>query len=115
MHSLHLKVNNVNCTNNQQAINRSFTLVEELGLHVRNSVYHEFYPHGLTFTVILSESHMTISTWPEDRMVQIDLFLCNSDSTNIFKKAIDQAVSIFSATEFDYMILDRNMMCVMPL
>ena len=37
---------------------------------------HEFSPRGVTGVVLLSESHMSIHTWPEYRFAAVDIFSC---------------------------------------
>ena len=41
---------------------------------------HKFEPQGITGYALLSESHMSIHTWPEDDIARCDLFSCNSDT-----------------------------------
>ncbi len=36
-----------------------------------------FVPHGVTAVLILAESHMLLSTWPEHGLALIDILLCN--------------------------------------
>lgn len=37
---------------------------------------HAFVPHGLTVALILKESHLVLSTWPERRYAVMSLQLC---------------------------------------
>ena len=52
------------------------------GLQVVNEVFHSF-PHsahgpgGVTATLLLAESHLCIHTWPEQRAVTLDVYVCN--------------------------------------
>ena len=40
---------------------------------------HAVFPNGaLTLVLILAESHLSIHTWPEERMIAIDLFSCGA-------------------------------------
>jgi len=39
-------------------------------------VIHKFSPQGITGVVLLAESHIFISTWPEINYVAIDIFSC---------------------------------------
>jgi S-adenosylmethionine decarboxylase len=39
-----------------------------------------FQPHGATCTLVLAESHLTVSTWPEHSLAYIDLFTCRADT-----------------------------------
>lgn len=36
-----------------------------------------YVPHGVTAVVILAESHIILSTWPEHRLALVDVLLCN--------------------------------------
>lgn len=40
--------------------------------------HHQFQPCGYTAAALLTESHITLHTWPEHRSVQIDIFTCGS-------------------------------------
>ncbi|MBC7765895.1 MAG: S-adenosylmethionine decarboxylase proenzyme [Hyphomonadaceae bacterium] len=40
------------------------------------SVFHHFDPWGVSGAVIISESHLTIHTWPEYGYAAVDLFTC---------------------------------------
>ena len=37
---------------------------------------HKFEPHGVTCLVLLSESHLSIHTWPEKGSAAVDIFTC---------------------------------------
>ncbi|HBI26269.1 MAG TPA: adenosylmethionine decarboxylase, partial [Peptococcaceae bacterium] len=43
---------------------------------VRESVFHKFSPQGVSGVVIISESHLTIHTWPELGYAAVDVFTC---------------------------------------
>ena len=45
-------------------------------LTVLSTGLHSFEPHGLTAFSILSESHISIHTWPERGYAAIDVFTC---------------------------------------
>ena len=36
-----------------------------------------FVPHGVTAVLVLAESHILVSTWPEHRLALVDILLCN--------------------------------------
>lgn len=58
-----------------QALRR---LCRRAPLHPVKSVRHEFSPHGLTAFMILKESHLALSTWPEHRYAALNLLLCGA-------------------------------------
>jgi S-adenosylmethionine decarboxylase proenzyme len=47
-----------------------------IGATVVGEVFHRFSPHGVSGTVVIEESHLSIHTWPEHRYVAVDLFTC---------------------------------------
>jgi S-adenosylmethionine decarboxylase len=46
------------------------------GLHVLETRFHKFAPQGVTGYVMLSESHISIHTWPESGTAALDVFTC---------------------------------------
>ena len=53
---------------------------DQLGCTTRAQVIEPFQPHGATCVLILAESHITVSTWPEHQLVHIDVFTCRADT-----------------------------------
>jgi S-adenosylmethionine decarboxylase len=56
--------------------------VARAGLQAVNQLFHTFPPTthgpgGITATVLLAESHLCIHTWPEQRAVTLDVYVCN--------------------------------------
>ena len=56
--------------------------VQAVGLQVVNQLFHTFPatdkgPGGVTATVLLAESHVCLHTWPEQRAVTMDVYVCN--------------------------------------
>ena len=54
-------------------------LCDLYGMTVLNRYHHLFDPHGLTCVYTLSESHLSIHTWPEHQRFCADLFTCSKD------------------------------------
>ncbi|MGH8904007.1 MAG: S-adenosylmethionine decarboxylase family protein [Egibacteraceae bacterium] len=40
-----------------------------------------FTPHGATVVLLLAQSHLVVSTWPEHRLVIVDVTICGSKAT----------------------------------
>ncbi len=51
-------------------------VVSKSGLHVISSSFHQFEPHGVSAIYLLSESHLSVHTWPEYCYVALDIFTC---------------------------------------
>ena len=41
---------------------------------------HRFQPQGVTVAVIITESHLTVHTWPEYKYAAVDVFTCGDTS-----------------------------------
>ena len=48
----------------------------DAGATVVKSICHEFNPPGITAVAILSESHISVHTWPVEGYVAVDIFTC---------------------------------------
>lgn len=42
------------------------------------TVFHNFNPYGVSGVVVITESHVTIHTWPEHRYAAVDIFSCSA-------------------------------------
>ena len=56
--------------------------VAAAGLQAVGQLFHTFPdtghgPGGVTATVLLAESHLCVHTWPEQRAVTLDVYVCN--------------------------------------
>jgi S-adenosylmethionine decarboxylase len=46
------------------------------GATIMESAFHRFEPQGVSGTVILAESHLSIHTWPEKGYAAMDFYTC---------------------------------------
>jgi len=56
--------------------------VQAVGLQAVGQLFYTFPdspqgPGGVTATVLLAESHVCVHTWPEQRAVTLDVYVCN--------------------------------------
>jgi S-adenosylmethionine decarboxylase len=81
------------------------SIVKQLNLTEVNRAFHQFEPRGTTGVIVLSESHLSAHTYPEDSKVYLDLFCCSKD----FKpdKAADVIRETFSAKSFTWDYVNR--------
>ena len=56
--------------------------VQDLGLHTLGHLFYDFQPSGFTGVVCLSESHVSIHTFPEKKYLTIDIYLSNHTMDN---------------------------------
>jgi S-adenosylmethionine decarboxylase len=64
-----------------------------LGLTPVGAAYHAFPEGGFTAVVALTESHLSIHTWPEHGLATFDVFLSNFRRDNA-----DRARALYAAT-----------------
>ncbi len=76
-------------------------LIVELDLVKMGETYHAFPTGGFTAVVCLSESHVSIHTWPEFGIATFDVFLSNFQRDNEAKVRTFYAQTLlhFQATE----------------
>jgi len=46
------------------------------GLSIVNKAIHAFTPHGLSIALLLAQSNLVLSTWPEYATIMLDLPVC---------------------------------------
>ncbi|MEI6945901.1 S-adenosylmethionine decarboxylase [Paraflavisolibacter sp. H34] len=51
--------------------------ISEHRLQKLGDVYHNFTPAGFTAVICLSESHLSVHTWPEHGRINMDIYLSN--------------------------------------
>jgi S-adenosylmethionine decarboxylase len=72
------------------------SLITLYGLAKVGEVYHDFEGGGFTAVICLTESHLSIHTWPEYQLATFDIFLSNYQKDNHEKvRAIYQEVLHF--------------------
>ncbi len=85
-----------NCTNKDTLSAREMELLlielaTQTGFNIVKIASHQFKnPDAATVTAILTQSHLTIHTWPEYNKATLDLFSCGA------QKNIDDLLKLFS-------------------
>jgi S-adenosylmethionine decarboxylase proenzyme len=51
--------------------------VRAAGGTIVKAVFHNFNPYGVSGVVVITESHVTIHTWPEHEYAAVDIFSCS--------------------------------------
>jgi len=80
-------------------------IVEKFNLTVVGKVLHQFEPFGVTGVYVLSESHLSIHTFVEEKKVAMDLYTCKSfnDTENLISFLND----IFNPCKIEYKVINR--------
>lgn len=72
-------------------------------------VYHNFTPGGFTAVICLSESHISVHTWPEHGLVNLDVYLSNFQQNNdhTVQAIFDSITAYFEASVLSVQTLTR--------
>jgi S-adenosylmethionine decarboxylase len=62
------------------------------GAEIREVAFHKFAPQGVSGVVIISESHLTIHSFPEHGYASIDVYTCGNLNPNIAADYIAEAL-----------------------
>jgi S-adenosylmethionine decarboxylase len=81
-------------------------VVNKAGLTKVGSVYKQFNPHGVTGVVLIAESHISIHTWPEYELVNLDIFTCGDVSKA--EMAFNLFLEYFKPKSYRHRILNRG-------
>jgi S-adenosylmethionine decarboxylase len=63
------------------------------GAEIREVAFHKFAPQGVSGVVIISESHLTIHSFPEHGYASIDVYTCGDMDPNIAADYIAEALN----------------------
>ena len=89
--------------------------VRAAGLQAVNQLFHTFPatahgPGGVTATVLLAESHVCVHTWPEQRAVTLDVYVCNYGGNHSAKAQalLDALLALFEPGHVERHALQRG-------
>jgi len=105
-----------------QALGRAcIDAVDAAGLQAVAELFHTFPatghgPGGVTATVLLAESHLCVHTWPEQRAVTLDVYVCNfgGDHSAKAQALLDALVALFLPAHIERKALQRGEIRCLP-
>ena len=65
-----------------------YDAVNKAGCTAVGSVSHCYNPRGYSAVIIIQESHLSVHTWPEHKMISIDTYVCGEESKIMVNKII---------------------------
>jgi S-adenosylmethionine decarboxylase len=84
-------------------------ICEKYDFSILNKSEHKFEPYGLTILYLLSESHLSVHTFPERKYIAIDLYTCRDYADNtVYEEIYDFLVENFQAKKETPNIIDRR-------
>ena len=90
-------------------------LVQTADLQAVGQLFHAFPatalgPSGVTATVLLAESHLCVHTWPEQRAVTLDVYVCNfgGDHSAKAQALMSALIDLFAPAQVQHHSLNRG-------
>jgi len=85
-------------------------ICEKYNFMVLQKIHHVFEPQGITIVYLLSESHISIHTFPENEYIALDIYTCRQYKNNdIYQEIFDYIiVALMADTSISPVILDRE-------
>ena len=85
------------------------TICKAYDFTVLNRAAHEFSPQGLSILYLLSESHISIHTFPERDYIALDIYTCREYTDNsVYLEIYDYLIDNFEADQGTPTIIDRE-------
>lgn len=89
MEGIHILASFYRCKNKSLLLNKPklkdklIKLVKQSGLGIVGNCFYKFKGRGVTGIVLISESHVSIHTWPEkNNSLTLDIYTCNVTQNN---------------------------------
>lgn len=80
---------------------------ELAGVQIWSISFHRFQPHGVSGVVVISESHLSVHTWPEVGYVALDIYTCGKEAKP--EVAVEYALEKFKATSVHVTEISRGL------
>lgn len=74
-----------------------------VNLTILKESFHKFEPQGLSAVLLLSESHISIHTWPEKNVACMDIFSCKNNPD----KHLNEIIKLFDTVNFKHVTIKR--------
>jgi S-adenosylmethionine decarboxylase len=84
-------------------------ICEKYDFNILQKIEHQFDPQGISIIYLLSESHMTIHTFPEKKYIAFDLYTCREYRNNDVYHEIQNYIIREFKSDLEYpTIIDRE-------
>jgi S-adenosylmethionine decarboxylase len=103
-------IKNENIINNIDKLKTVMDYIcEKYDFNILQKIEHQFEPQGISIIYLLSESHMTIHTFPEKKYIAFDLYTCREYPNNdVYNEIHNYIVEEFQCDLENQKIVDRE-------
>lgn len=94
-------IKNIELLNNLEKLEKMMIhICDNYSFHILGNIHHPFNPEGCSIILLLSESHMSIHTFPEKNYIAFDLYTCRTYTDNTeYRKIFDFLIEQLEAKE----------------
>ena len=85
---------------------------ESTGATIIGKTFHQFSPYGVTGVIAISESHLSIHTWPEHGYAAVDIFTCGENFNA--RAAADLIKDALESRNSSVMVIERGVGVAVP-
>ncbi|MAG78591.1 adenosylmethionine decarboxylase [archaeon] len=116
MEGIHILANLYECKNESILLDENLLekeikrLIEKSGLGIVGKCFYKFKNAGVTGIFLISESHVSVHTWPEkNNSINLDIFTCNvsGNNENKAKSLFEDLKKLFSPTKIKSKVVKR--------
>ena len=116
MEGIHILANLYGCENKEILLDENLlekeiqSLIKKSGLEIVGKCFYKFKDSGVTGIFLISESHVSVHTWPEkNNSLNLDIFTCNVSGNNEgkAKKLFEDLKKLFSPTKIKSKVVKR--------
>jgi len=103
-------IKNIELLNDSTKIKELFdNICKKFNYTILNKTEHIFEPQGITILYLLSESHISIHTFPERNYAALDIYTCREyDKNDIYEEIYEYIIKEFKARQEEPIIIDRK-------
>ena len=103
-------IQNTELLNSMEQIGRLLDRICDMySFSVLGKLQHQFEPQGCSWVYLLSESHISVHTFPEKNYIAMDVYTCREYPNNdVYLEIYDYLVESFQAEVSAPIILDRG-------
>lgn len=104
------QIENMDILNNIENLKRILDIIcKKYDFHILNKIEHKFEPQGSTIIYMLSESHISIHTFPEKKYMAFDIYTCRPYTDNsIYQWIYDYLIETLDAKKEEPIIIHRS-------
>lgn len=79
--------------------------IDFVGANIVEECVHKFEPIGITYFAVITTSHFSIHTWPENRYAAVDIFSCSDEVVEGISETLKK---LFEAKEIKLQLIERD-------